>query len=113
MADHEKIFTFRLPEAVHNNLLKQALENGTTASDLMRSIIVEHLRVENILSKLDELDISRRFRELYAQARIANHALDALARATLGDKYDAWRTTVNQSLDQEVARKKSERFKAH
>ena len=113
MADHEKKFTFRLPEAVHNSLLQQALENGTTVSDLVRNIVVEHLRVENILSELDELDISRRFRELYAQARIANHSLDAIARAMLADKYDAWRSAVNQSLEQEVARKKSERLKAH
>ena len=48
------------------------------------------------------------FRQLYAQARIANHGLDAFARATLGEKYPAWRAAVNQSIEQEVAKRKSE-----
>ncbi len=108
MADNEKKFTFRLPEALHNTLVQHASREETTVSDVVRNIVIEHLRVENIVLKLDEFDIPRRFRELYAQARIANHSIDALARTMLGDKYHAWRTAVNQSIEQEVAKRKSE-----
>jgi predicted transcriptional regulator len=106
-----KILTVRLSEALHKNLEQRAETEGGTISDIARTIITEHVRVEDVashLSKLEELDIGRRFRELYAQARIANHSLDALARTMLGDKYHAWRTAVNQSIEQEVAKRKSE-----
>ena len=106
-----KILTVRLTEALHNDLLHRAETEGGTVSDIARRIITDHVGVEDIaehFSKLEELDIGRRFRELYAQARMANHGLDALARATLGDKYPAWRKAVNQNLEEEAAKRKIE-----
>ncbi len=111
MVDNEKKFTFRLPEAVFNSLQQQASENKTTISQIVRDIISEHLQVETIALKLEEIDISRRFRELYAQARITNHALDVLAGYLLAEKYKAWKSDVNQHIDQEVGRRKSEQDK--
>ncbi len=108
---NRKILTVRLPEALHNDLSQRALTEGGTISDVVRNIISQHVRAEDLighLSKLEELDIGRRFRALYAQARIANHSLDALARTMLGEKYHDWRTAVNQSLEQEVAERKNE-----
>lgn len=103
-----KILTFRLPTALHRRLVEQAATEGTTISDIARNIILEHKQIEGITAKIDELEIGRRFRELYAQARIANHGIDALARLTLGDNnYEQWRSAISQGLEQETAKARS------
>jgi len=101
-----KMVGFRVPTALYEKLVGLAQSEGTTISDVARSIVEKHVQVSAVLTALDGLDIARRFRELYAQARIANHGLDALARAMLGDKYDDWLTDVKRGLKRETESKK-------
>jgi hypothetical protein len=107
MADKEVKFSFRLPESLYYKLHQQATTDGTTVSDVVRTIIVESKRIESVSSKIDELEISRRFRELYTQARLANIGIDAIAQVAFGDKYNIWRTGVDRNFEQEKAKKKS------
>ena len=101
-----KIITFRLPSTLHEKLAEQAAIEGATISDVARTIIGEHNQISSVLSKFEELDISRRFRELYGQARCAVIGLDVLARATLGDKYNEWLSEVKERLDEEANNKR-------
>ncbi len=108
MAIKGKIITFRLPDSLHSRLQEQAAVDGTTISDVARSIVEQHVQISAVLTRIDDLDIGRRFREIYGQTRCAIIGLDALARASLGNGYDAWLAEVQERMSMEVKKKKEE-----
>ena len=101
-----RILTLRVSAAVHRHLLDRAADKGTTISEVARGIIEQQLASDSVMALLTDLEIARRFRELYAQTRLSNYCLDALARNIMDDKkYDSWQTHVRQQMDQEAMSK--------
>lgn len=108
----EMILTVRVPGRLSDKLRERARTDGTTVSELARRTLEEHLNVAAISDQIDGLDIPRRFRELYAQARCSIMGMDALARQILpAEKYNAWVDQVRERLAEEANKKEKEGVK--
>ena len=113
-----KTISIRLDDKEIELLRDQAAEHGQTVSERVRSIIMEarerkgaESRLSAIEDGLDrlanafhEMDGLRRFRELYAQAKRSNIAVEALAHVLLGDqKLAGWKTLVDKAMKDAAA----------
>ena len=108
-----KTISIRLDDKAIEILRDQAAENGQTISEIIRSIIMKEqdregsesrftaleTSLNNLANIFQEMDGLRRFRELYAQAKMSNISNDALARILLGEqKHAEWRLLVDKAM---------------
>ncbi len=113
-----RTISIRLDGKTIETLRDQAAENDQTISERVRSIIMEAEEREGVEPRLSaieaglgsladafrEMDGLRRFRELYAQAKRSNIAVDALARVLLGDqKHAGWKMLVDKAMKDAAA----------